>query len=266
MKQSPVKSGKRKSRPAGRILRLTAALLLIVLLPCCAGAEQHFALRARGCGPLKYLTGDVQIIVAFVSTPQHPWTEKKKNEVFRVSNSSVRIMNQQARRYKADLNLSYCYMEFSIPVECDSERNWYNYILKNVFYRDSMPQVLDYYNQDRKRSSTPIIFMFNSWDRSYAMVSSTDYPGWNEEYCVIFCDTKMHDNYLTHEVLHLYGAIDLYDYNGEGVERVAKKYFRNSDMLTVSHNVDDLTAYLVGWTDSLSSKARKFLAETEGMR
>ena len=74
----------------------------------------------------------------------------------------------------------------------------------------------------------------------------------------------MDDNYLTHELFHQFGAIDLY--NQEGVEKVALKYFPNSDMLTVSHVIDDLTAYLVGWTDTLSAKAQKFLKETEGLR
>ena len=37
-------------------------------------------------------------------------------------------------------------------------------------------------------------------------------------------------------------------------------------MLTVSHEVDDLTAFLVGWTDTLSGKAQAFLDETKGLR
>ena len=47
---------------------------------------------------------------------------------------------------------------------------------------------------------------------------------------------------------------------------MAEKYFPNSDMLTVSHEVDELTAYLIGWTDGLGQKSQAFLQETEGLR
>jgi hypothetical protein len=103
--------------------------------------------------------------------------------------------------------------------------------------------------------------------RGHARPCSSVNPYWTDEFCVIFCDTDMHDNYLTHEVLHLYGAIDLYDYHeGEGVQRVSEKYFPNSDMLGVSHEVDELTAYLVGWMDDLTWDAWQFVQEVDGLR
>ena len=223
---------------------------------------EHFAFKAMDRGVNAKLLGDVEIILVYVSTPNHPWTSEQKDAVRKVSFSSVDIMMAEAKRYGADLNLSFGGLDFTIPYEYDADLTWYFYILNNIFHVDSIVDICEYYEKSLDKDGTPIIFLFNSWDISYSYSSNEDYPEWNEELCVIFCDTDMHDNYLTHELLHQYGAIDLYDYNKEGVEAVAKKYFPNSDMLTVSHEIDPLNAYLVGWTDSLTDDAIYFLNET----
>ena len=231
-----------------------------------SSSSEHFALKARGWGPCDKLTGDAYIILVFVSTPQHPWTKKVKDRVNNVSWSSIDIMEKEARRYGAKLDLQFGGLDYSVPYEYNRDLKWYHYIIEEIFHEESIKEVYSYYRKSLHVDTVSMIFLFNSWDTSHTYMTSSDYPHWNEEFCVIFCDTNMHDNYLTHEVLHLYGAIDLYDYNNEGVQRVAKKYFPNSDMLTVSHNIDELTAYLVGWTNTLSKKANAFLAETKGLR
>ena len=235
--------------------------------------HRHFALAAMDSGPCKRLVGDVEILLVFVSTPMHPWTEAQKNAVNAVSWSSVEIMTEEARRYGVDLDLSFGGLDVSIPCEVYYKPNmtatdtqWYYDLLRENFNAQSITGLYEAYEQGLSKDSTPMIFLFNSWDRSYAFTSSYNNPSFQEEYCVIFCDTDMHDNYLTHELLHLYGAIDLYDYHGEGVQAVAEKYFPNSDMLTVSHEIDPLTAYTIGWTDTLIPEAHWFLNETEGLR
>ena len=249
-----------------RVVVLLLCVFLAILSAVPAGAE-HFAMRGKNQGPLKSFTGSVYIIVVYVNTPRHPWTEAKKNKINKVSESSVRYMKKEAKRYGTELDLRYGLLEYTVPVEFSGEYEWFEYIIQNIYGEKNIAQVYERYARDLNVDSAPILFMFNSDGRSYSTPSSSDNPGWINEFCVIFCDVDgIHDNYLTHEVMHLYGAIDLYDYNHEGVERVAKKYFPKSDMLTVSHNIDDLNAYLVGWTNQLTPKAQKFLNETEGMR
>lgn len=227
-----------------------------------------FVERFKNRGPCRKLLGNVTVLLAFVSTPQHPWTQKQIEEVYKVSYSSVRIMRKEAARYGAQLNMSYGELYFNVSSENINfqDLSWYNEILRKYYHTTRISDVYEKYRKSLMMDETPIIFLFNSWDRSYAHVARKDYPWWNEEFCVIFCDTNMHDNYLTHEVLHLFGAIDLYDYNNEGIQRAAKKYFPNSDMLTISHEIDELTAYLIGWTDELSDKSKQFIIETFGLR
>ena len=247
------------------VVILAVIVQILAVLPSCALAEEHFAVRARNKGPNKKLLGNAEVVVVLVSTPAHPWTDKKRNELFKVCDSSVKIMNSCARKYKANLNMTWGYVEFSIPYEYSSDLKWYWHIVNKIYQRKNMDEICAAYRRDDHKDESAVVFMFNSWDTSHTY-EVTEPEKWNEEFCVIFCDTKMHDNYLTHEVLHLYGAIDLYDYHGEGVEKVAMKYFKNSDMRIVSHEVDELTAYLVGWTDTPSRKAQAFLDETKGLR
>jgi len=228
--------------------------------------EDHFALSARDIGPSRKLLGDVTIMLAFVSTPEHPWTPEKKQEVFDVSDSSVRIMTEAAREYGAELNLKYRTLDYSISCEYNKDRAWYKEILNKFYKVQDMAVIQQRYRRFLNVDSAPMIFLFNSWDQSITYVCSANTPTWNDEMCVIFCDTKMHDNYLTHELFHQYGAIDLYDYNGEGVKAAADRIFSHSCMREVSHTVDELTAFLIGWTDKLSVKTQKFLDETKGLR
>ncbi len=249
-----------------KVISVVLCLVMILGGSAFAGAEWSFVEKAKNTGPCKQFVGDVEIILVFVSTPLHPWTQKQKDAVNNVSFSSVDIMMEEAKRYGTDLNLCFGGLDFSIPYEYNKDLKWYYYILEYYFGSESIVSVYSAYRKSLNMDETPIVFLFNSWDVSHTYCSSADYKSWNEEFCVIFCDTDMHDNYLTHEVMHLYGAIDLYDYQNEGVQKVAKKYFPNSDMLTVSHEIDELTAYLVGWVKSPSWRAKQFIDETRGLR
>ena len=246
-----------------KLFCMLMAVILLSPLFCTGALGEHFALRSRNVGPCGKLLGKVEVLVVFVSTPLHPWTEQKKQEVYRISDSSLNFMRKNAQQYHANVNFDHVgYLDFTVSSEAGlgGSDDWYWEIIHNVYQENSIAQVYDRYRHDQGVDEAPMIFMFNSWDRSYTSC------GHSEEYCVIFCDTEMHDNYLTHELYHLYGAIDYYDYNGEGVESVAKKHFPNNVMAGTGSEVDDLTAYLLGWTDTLSSKANQFLRETEGRR
>ena len=65
---------------------------------------------------------------------------------------------------------------------------------------------------------------------------------------------------ISHEVLHLFGAEDLYkeqtDGSRAGRAKIAKKYFPKDIMFTTqkkisSNKVDAFTAYAIGWSNAL---------------
>lgn len=228
--------------------------------------NEHFALSGIDLGPCRKLMGEAFITLVFVSTPLHPWNKEMKDEAFRNSWSSVDFMKKEARRYGANVNMRMGWFEYNLPFEHDKELKWYYTFLKEFLHTNSIAGILKYYEEYFKVDSAPMIFLFNSWDRSHCYKCRKKYPGWNEEFGVIFCDNLLHDNFLTHEFLHLYGAIDLYDYNNEGVRAIAEQYFPDSIMMTPTNVIDELTAYLIGWTKQPSSKILEFLSKTKGLR
>ena len=227
--------------------------------------------------------GKVVILLAFVNTEEDgnaadpqmqkenenvkksEWTDDAREEVLKVSRSSIQIMKDEAARYGVDLDLTYRILDFSVPVSSYRDGTWYHYILENLYKTGSMDVIQQRYRRSLPADSAPVVFLFNDNDTSHTYIKTSSWYTNDEEYSVIFCDMEMHDNYLTHEILHQYGAIDYYNRKHIGIQAVAEKYFPDSLMLKISHNIDDLTAFLIGWTDTLSDDARSFLKETEGL-
>ena len=87
----------------------------------------------------------------------------------------------------------------------------------------------------------------------------------------MICFSRYPDGRLTaaatyaHEILHVFGAGDLYfPYDGDGKRKAeARRLFPNDVMFRVDYKLDRLnvgpfTAYRIGWTQSLDPKLRVF--------
>ena len=65
---------------------------------------------------------------------------------------------------------------------------------------------------------------------------------------------------MTHELLHQFGAVDFYF--PERVRQTAERYLPDNVMRSRCYVVDDLTAFLVGWRETLSAYVLCFLQDT----
>lgn len=229
--------------------------------------EDHFALRGRNIGSCRKMTGKVTILLVYIDTPQYHWEDKGKNEVARIRDKSIKILKDQAMEYGQELELGYANLKFTIPYEYSKDGEWYKYILKEFYKVANMDVIQQRYRRALSVDSAPMIFLFNSRNISDVQYKSSSSADVNDEYCVFFCNTENTDDCFANELLKLYGAIDLFDYNEkEGIRVIAEKYFHESIMLYESDKVDELTAFLVGWTDTLSENVSNFLKETDGRR
>ena len=229
----------------------------------------HFSLGHRDVGTCKKLLGSTYLVCIYVSTPQHPWTKQQKDRVRHMNHASVRFLQNEAKRYGAQLNMQIGNLDYKIPYEYSSDYKWYRHILGKHFGETSMVPLHNKYARQLGVKNAPVAFMFNIKARSCATHDDSRFPNvWDDEFCMMFCDKENRELALAHELLHMYGAIDLYDYNKhEGVQSAAKKYFWNSVMMDgETALVDPLNAYLVGWTDVLTPKAKAFMRATQGLR
>ena len=188
----------------------------------------------------------------------------------------VKAVKSVAGRLVSEASSEGVYAEISImsyrgkisreAVPGDQDNNW----VKEIFGADFSSEIVADQARFRKAlgcDESPIVFAFNKDFRSCALTATNhgavaegarDQQEWS---MVAFVDDHF-ENTLTHELLHLFGAIDLY--YPDNLKQVGKKHLPGSIMCD-GNVIDDLTRYLIGWKRQLKddSPAWKFLEETK---
>ena len=217
--------------------------------------ENHVLLQNRGNGDCQELTGSVAILVIFVDEPENPWTQTEKDEYFNRIFEQTAQVEDAAADYNAELKFSFCYANAYWRQSLD-DGNEINAALDGLVRQAGLKgwttaneELEAMYNVDE----AAIFLALNKEGRAYAYCD-TNTAG--AEFAVLFKDAGA----LWHEMNHLFGAVDYY-YPDE-VETAAYLYLGESIMGTGGNAIDEFTAYLIGWTDELSSCVRGFLYET----
>ena len=189
----------------------------------------------------------------------------------------VKAVKSVAGRLVSEATSEGVYAEISImparkkvstdAVPNDRRNDW----VKEIFGADFPSEIVADQARFRKAlgcDESPIVFVFNKDFRSCALTAtnhgvsegSRNQQEWS---MVAFLDSDF-ENTLTHELLHLFGAIDLY--YPENLKQIGKKFLPGSIMCD-GRVIDDLTRYLIGWKRQLKddSPAWKFLDETKSI-
>lgn len=137
-------------------------------------------------------------------------------------------------------------------------------IIKRIEEREKLVSRLrQIYNVE----NVALIFFINNHGRSDASVTLHSADNKSPEYCVI---TEKRASVIAHEILHLFGALDFYLHPGMTKFRQRKhvfqanKEFKDDIMAHPARDInqleiEDLTAYLIGWRDDYDSKFKKLL-------
>lgn len=216
----------------------------------------HVLLGTRKSGISSSLTGNVLITVIFVNDPTSTWTSDKIASTKASDNAMTAEILSEAASYGANLNITIEYRQATVTTteEVDSKA-WAEQIIANAGLGNIATASAEL-ERTKGVQEAPILFYLNATERSYAMPSTGDYT----EYAIIWncgSDTVTY----RHELYHLFGAPDFY--MPQAVKEGAQRHFPNSTMLTEENAMtDELTAYFIGWTDTLTDKALTFLRET----
>ncbi len=218
-----------------------------------AELRDHAYLNMRGWGLCEKLTGNVTITVIFVSDPDAAWADEETAAVRHDLEAAVSRISVDADGYGAQVNISLQYKAASISetiVDGDTAA-WVDSALSAVGLPDRT-KVNVTLEHACGADSAPVIFVANHGGRATATSHSS-----GNEYAVLY--ENAHAFY--HELSHIYGAKDFY-YPAD-VKALAQTHIPNSIMVDSAEGVmDDFTAYLIGWTDSLSASAMDFLQAT----
>ncbi len=219
----------------------------------------HFLLGdRRNYGPCKTLTGNVVLTVLFVNQPDAPWTPEEIEQCKVRYENELEHLRQQAAEYQVDLQISLNCLETTVAnvYNRDKGYDWTNEVLKAAGLPSST-EVTKHLQNTLGAKEVPIAFALNQSGRSHAVYHTSEK---HLEYAILYRDIYV----LMHEMLHLFGAEDLY--YAKKVENAVKQHFPMPDssvMLDSFYpNVDSLTAYQIGWTDKLADYAIAVLQET----
>ena len=225
----------------------------------CPQTKNNFYLTARERGSSYKLCGKVNIMSFFMRRSEDEFSEDTCLHYLNEHKKLANFLESEAERYGVKLKITpHCCF-----VATHGNANPFDgYKLLNKFwsYRTTA-DVKKFYTNYHSVDETPILIVFDEDNRSFSSKQMSNSDPNQDEYSVIF--RKYGDfNWKTmaHELLHQFGAADLY-FPTE-VSEFGKMYLGESIMTSRGETVDDLTAYLVGWKDTVSLDTYRFLQST----
>lgn len=225
----------------------------------------------KGVGSAKVLSGKVHVLSVFVGPYTDPWNPADIARQKQKLVEAERWLKAQAARYGKVVefvNSTYgsngSFMDNELPRQGDSNDFQYLYPSK-VLLKMGFKNKSTYVEWVRSKFGCQqclVVVFSNTMGRSYASpctkeLYAYDPHQFNLECCFLykcFPNSNIETNAasIAHEILHLFGAWDLYE-DMPGHARAAKTavMFPNSIMLNVSDNIwelqiDEINAWLVG--------------------
>ena len=229
--------------------------------------RDHVAFLALNQGCSLYCRGKIVLRVFFVDDKESHWDEEGR-ERFRgiVSTAAGKIIaDAQSDGVSIEIFSSYADKSVSCAVMPNGKvRTWLDEIFNTA-------KIVDDQNNFRMVigcDESPIIFVFNKDLRGCAYTAEDlknagrNHPEWS----IVSYQKNFSDRYmvhvLVHELLHQFGATDLY-YPTEIT--VAGEKFLGESIMNCGMEVDDLTRFLIGWRAKLTDKVISFLDATKSV-
>lgn len=224
--------------------------------------NKHVLLRYKNHGNCKELCGTVLLACIYVSTDKFKWTTADYNYERSQINWVASHLKKCAKQEGIDLDflISAKFYNYNKPIYKDDSADLILSYVKSTG-KLNLKDTIDYQSISKKIDKTVFLFLTSDEFYSFASVFLTDSNSEKSEYVMI---RDFHKQTITHELLHVFGAVDLY--YPEKVKAIAKSMYPKSVMLKSNSNyIDNLTKYLIGWHKEITPDAKKFLELTADM-
>ncbi|MBR4265889.1 MAG: hypothetical protein IKQ46_07530 [Bacteroidales bacterium] len=234
----------------------------------------------RDCGSAKNLVGKTYVLCLFISHRNNPWGEEQARKMLSILYEATGWLTEQAASYGKTAEFSIFSLGYNnqTPVYLDKYPDGpfdplYKTLIDNSMQAAGYASNFDFESWAKNNSDCDnvlVLMMFNTTGRAFAINMDKYCSSYNTKNNLKYRNLEgaalyyynCYDNYVTeapvfaHELLHCFGAWDLYDpYNlSEERERYMASYFPKSIMRNTSGGFaslefDYLTAYLVGLTN-----------------
>ena len=214
--------------------------------------RDNILLGSKGKGSCKELKGNVMITVVVVSEPEHPWTAEAIQNLKVKHTEAATLMKNEAASYGTVLNLFFNYVNATVDYDLSMQN--FSLWAPHAMERAGLGSLNTFGLEEGAKygcESAPVFFYVNRPGRSFAI------PGGDTEYACFYEGAED----FRHELNHIFGAADYYF--PDSLKAVAERYYPNSIMLGAKepYVTDNFTAYLMGWTNTLSTSDITFLNE-----
>ena len=248
---------------------------------------------AKNAGSAKALTGKNIIISVFMDDSESTMDTQTESEILNNTREAADWLEAEAQKRgitaqiitgKEEHNLILRYKYSGTITDTD-----YNYddillMLKTLKIDSLYSTITEKYGE----ANIAVILFLNKTGRSFSLFSDSaampdsllagesnpiDFSYF--DVCILFAyqvltETAYNPYIIAHAMLHLYGAVDLYYKYSENLQNdamqaeksiIAKRFFPNEIMYhhTPPNEISDLTAYLIGWEETVPIKYAYFL-------
>ncbi len=222
----------------------------------------------RGEGSAKSLNGNCFVLNVFIDEKQSSWNNGKIETVLGYMEQAASFLESEGRRYGAQLSVTSsdrtqsAYLITSTKIPSDmSDFCWVEMLFSSTVYGTLENYAKSFFKAEEYDNWCVMLHIAKS-GRSYALSCDSDYSDYRVYYAeraVMYYSEDPTYQYRSvvgtyaHEMLHLFGASDLY---GDGITEDAlqmlKHFFPNAIMHTVSNDLGmqgicPYNAYRVGW-------------------
>ncbi len=218
----------------------------------------HAFIAPKYLGKCTDLKGKLLFALFFVDDSESSWSEADRKEMKKEIQEQINAVKSEAEGFGVSLETKETYYNASVSMdvaECSSNYEWINAAVADAGL-EGIAGVQNKLEEEHKVDNAAIVLLLNRDGRASAKKSKTDANDY--EYFILYNDVDS----FCHELYHCFGATDFY-YPDE-VTSLANEYLPDSIMMNSREGkVDDLTAFVLGWKDSLSKKAIEFLYKTD---
>lgn len=228
-------------------------------------------------GSAKSMHGKTKVINCFISVGKHDWKKEDKQGILAVQDHGYQWIIRQGSKYWGVNDVSFTTSTIGLDndikvakierAEEPSKLNvlWVQLVLNAIGYSRPM----DFYDSVKKAEAVDnvVVLVFaKRGGRSYAQPAYSDDTN-NARFvegAVLYSETTagstLNEATIVHEMLHLFGAWDLYNSSAQRqeVEDKARRVFPNSIMLDTHRDInplfiDQINGWCIGWTKSYNS-------------
>ena len=228
----------------------------------------------RNVGSAKDFNGRISIYHIFASDSQSSWSDVEKNEILERLSQAYAFLNQQSEMHGRKITFIEqigpdANYKKRLPTGTFVDPSWTEDVLRQSAGL-STEDLVQRLKREHRAKNAILCLHVNKPALSYNLAYYENVsPEFTAERMVCFAtypDARPTSAATyAHEILHLFGAGDLYfPYDQDDYRKqVAKRFFPNDVMFRVDYNLDRLnvgpfTAYRVGWRDELDEAHKMF--------